>query len=219
MHDPLADACLRWPQRSYPTGDRVELLGDGDLIWSPIRSTSVDSTSSLWQDSLAHGVTGASSVPSSSFSLRGSPPPPDFERVAALASAANAGTVETLPRGMSTMSNASNSGGSVDFNGLLGDGSSISSFPLELSDFEGDAVTNVYMGTVPDLHADTVTSSAGAGAWSSAALPTVECTGITMNSISCLGTGREVSPYQEPRAGYTRVVTLGPGSFPRAVAS
>lgn len=100
----------------------MELLGDGDLMWSPLRTSSAESTLStssnsgnstnLWQD-------GAPNNNKSAISHRGSPVP-EFERVAALASTST--TDLLLPRGFSNVSSVSTLGRStsLDLNGLLG---------------------------------------------------------------------------------------------------
>lgn len=93
----------------------MELLGDGDLMWSPLRSSSAESTistsSNLWQEGAPNSK--------SSISYRGSPVP-EFERVAALASTSTADLL--LPRGFSNVSNVSTLGRStsLDLKGLLG---------------------------------------------------------------------------------------------------
>lgn len=211
------------PQRTFSPEEVVDLLGDGDLLWSPLRSTSADSSGAPWQDGSS---CGSSTVPPAS-THRLSPPPNDFERVAALASAATAGVAATLPRGVSS---ATSIGAGADL-GLLGESThGLACFSLGLLDAEdvvptrgADAVMDSLSSSAAAVAAaaaattSTNTPNAGGdgGVWNPNALSTVGAGSYGVGvGTSSLGTGRDVA---YPAA--STVVGIGHGAFAHAVTS
>lgn len=217
---------LPYPQRTFSAEEVVDLLGDGDLLWSPLRSNSADSSGAPWQDGSSCG--SGTITPASTHRL--SPPPNDFERVAALASAATAGVAATLPRGVSS---ATSVGAGADL-GLLGESThGLACFSLGLLDAE-DAVptrgSDAVMDSLSSSAAAAAVAAAAAattstntpnaggdgGVWNPNALSTVGAGSYGVGvGTSSLGTGRDVASY--PAA--STVVGIGHGAFAHAVTS
>lgn len=192
----------------------MELLGDGDLMWSPSRTTSAESssnastnsTNSLWQDvtSTATGI---------NYSLvvsRGSPAP-EFDRVAALASTS---TADLLPRASSNAGGVSCLGRStsLDLHGLLGYGSSSPSSSLEPLAFGTAAGMSLEGGgfkeSAMDVAADSSMTIGGDWGGSSAAWAVVNRGCPYSNSRVGEGGGGNAAQHQEAFVGGT------PSSFP-----